>query len=215
MDDKYFNEELVKLDREISDLNIEIADETTQKISKAIGVNLPKSKRAWKLISVRIDKKVSIPICVCLLLAGLMVYGPTAVTAISNAIRETIFNTTDKTTDIKISEKNRTKYLFDIPDGFDLTESIVNKNVCINTYCKSADMDAYITISCGTENSEIYLDNEDVTFFEEFEIEGNKAILIEKKGITSVVFQYKNDLIEVSGNLPKSEIQEIAESIRE
>lgn len=215
MTDKFFQKELEELDQEIADLDIQVPDEVTQKISKAIGVNLPKNKKKWKLFRITIDKRAAVPICVCMLLTGIMVFNPAAVTAVGNAIREILYSNTGKTTDIRIGENNRTKYLFEIPSDFKLTDSVVNKNVIKNTYCNAEDQNIYITVRCGNEDLEIYLDNENCTYSEEFEIEKHKAILIEKNGITTVVFQYEDDLVEVSGNLPRAEVREIAESIQE
>lgn len=159
----------------------------------------------------------NIKIAVVILIVGISISTmmnlyPQITTAVQNYFYKIKIKIDANSTQISTAKESNSKYWFELPEGFELVNTEENKNIVTKTYERNSD---YVEISCCYEDFRLSIDSEDCEVNETINILDSEGQLIEKKGITTIVFYYSDALIVIESNLSKNEIKEIAESIQD
>lgn len=209
-------DEIKQLDKEINDLNLRVPREITDKIEKETGLKL--NVREQKRLKNIYYKIAAVILMFTAGVMGVSIGYPIIITAVKNAKLYIEFNNKKGNVDIVFSESGRIKYQFSIPEGYELDSSTEDTKFIRHIYTNTNEPDKqnkYITICCYTSEYNIFHDNEDCDIYGDIDVNGNAGKLFIKNGITTIIFTYNNNLIEVSSNLPEKDVQAIAESIKE
>lgn len=205
--DKILDEEIKELDRDISALNIEFPENLRKKLSKSCGLNLRRGK-----VKFNFAKKVASVLFITIITTGIMSYivvtQPKAVIAVKNVFRLFSIQPADNDA-INISLKEADNFSIGLPHGFSETIKVENKSFIRYKYENAGN---YIEITIYSTSYNLYLDDEN-DIYEEDEINGNNCYIFSKNTVTTIVYKYNDNFIEIESNLPETDIKQVAESI--
>lgn len=201
--DKKLQKELEQLDKEINILQIDAPKELHEKLSHKSGLKLKPYSNFMKGYKI-----ASIVLIIVIISATFIITNPKAVTAVKNVIRIMNFDETGISLEIGTFEEG---YLPDIPNNFELKNTIENRNYIRKIYNDNSKH--YIEISLYEESYKLSLDNEKYSSYEEVSINNYDGKKLIKNDIITIVLYVNNKIIELESNLPENDMDKIIKTI--
>lgn len=155
----------------------------------------------------RYRKGFTVAAILCLILLAC----PAIAFAVSPAFRinvmEMVSDWQDDHVSIRMSESGSSDWL---PEGFTLVNEETNESL---TYRKYQNNDQFITLSIYPKNTTINIDNEKTIYHNEYEINGNKAIVTQQTNLIDIIWSNDNNIFQLTTNLSLETALDMAKKI--
>ena len=156
----------------------------------------------------RYRKGFTVAAILCLILLAC----PAIAFAVSPAFRinfmEMVSDWQDDHVSFRMSESNNTEWL---PEGFTLVQEETSGKITITKYINN---DEFINLIVNTNVANININNENNTYYEEYEINGRPAIVTQQPDLINIIWNDDNSMFQLTTNLSLETALNMAKKIQ-